>query len=112
MKKKTNMIALTDKNFNYQVLESTQPVLVKFGTNWCGPCHIMIPIIEELAMEYSGKVKFCNLDVDQFPETAKKFGVRTIPTLLIFKNGRILDQATGVTSKNELADKLKALLGH
>lgn len=109
MKNKANLMTLTDENFNYHVLENTLLVLVKFGTNWSGPCHIMLPIIEELAREYSSKVKFCKLDVEQFPETAKKFDVRTIPTLLFFKNGRVIDQAMGVTSKSELEEKLKAL---
>ncbi len=72
----------------------------------------MLPIIEELAVEFSGEVEFCKLDVDQYPETAKKFDVRIAPTLLIFKNGRILDQETGVIAKSELAGKLKALLEH
>ena len=110
MKEKTNIIALTDENFNHFVLESTQPVLVKFGTNWSGSCDIMMSIIEGLAVKFSGKIKFCKLDVDRFPEITAKFDVRTIPTLLFFNHGRMVDQTTGVVSKSELADKLKVLL--
>ncbi|MFQ5639735.1 MAG: thioredoxin family protein, partial [bacterium] len=110
MKKKTNMIALTDENFTHHVLESTQPVLVKFGTNWSGSCHIMMSIIEGLAVKFSGKIKFCKLDVDRFPETTEMFDIRTIPTVLFFNHGRVAEQTTGVVSKNEVEDKLKTLL--
>ena len=112
MENKANLLSLTDENFNQHVLESLQPVLVKFGANWSGPCHIMIPIIEELAMKFSDRAKFCTLNIEDFPETAKKFDIQSFPTLLIFKDGRIVGKATGIISRNELASKLQALLEH
>ncbi|MCG8606929.1 thioredoxin [bacterium] len=109
MKRKEKLLTLNDENLHHYVLESKQLVLVMFRANWSGPCHIIMPILEELTVKFSGKVKFCKLNVDQFPESAKKFDVQTIPTLLIFKNGRVRDRAIGVISKNELTDKLNAL---
>jgi len=110
MKNKTTLLNLAEKDFNHHVLASMQPVLVLFGTPWSGSCHIMTPIIEELSREFSGKIRFYKLAVDQFPTAAGKFDIRMNPTLVIFKNGKILDHETGVVSKTRLADKLKAAL--
>ena len=104
-------VTLTDANFQDEVLNSDQPVLVDFWATWCGPCRTIAPTIEELASEYEGKAKVGKLDVDNNPQVAMQFGIRSIPTLLFFKDGRIADQAVGVLPKRALAEKLDALAG-
>ncbi len=101
---------VTDSNFKEEVLESTGPVMVDLWADWCGPCHIIAPGIEELAREYQGRVKVAKLDVDANPETATKYGIRSIPTLLFFKNGQVVDHAVCAVPKKELVDKLNSLL--
>lgn len=110
MNKNTNYIILTDANFQKEVLENSDPVLVDFWADWCGPCHIIAPSIEELAGEYKGQVKVGKLEVDSNPQTAGNYEIRSIPTLLFFKKGQIVDQVTGVILKKELSDKLSSLL--
>ena len=100
-------LEVTDENFT-EVISSDQPVLVDFWADWCGPCHMIAPVIAELAQEYDGRAVVTKLDVDSNPVTAQKFGVRSIPTLLIFKNGEIVDKQIGVVSKGVLANKLDA----
>lgn len=99
----------TDANFEAEVLNSDQPVLVDFWATWCGPCRTIAPTIEEIATEYDGKAKVVKLDVDNNPQTAMKYGIRSIPSLLFFKGGRPVDQMVGVVPKRVLADKLDAL---
>lgn len=99
-------VTITDDNFENEVLASSEPVLVDFWAAWCGPCRIIAPIIEELAEDYQGKAKIAKLDVDQNPEAAGRFGIRSIPTLLIFKDGEIVDQIVGAVPKQTLEDKL------
>ncbi|MEM0961769.1 MAG: thioredoxin [Bacteroidota bacterium] len=101
----------TDDNFETEVLGSDQPVLVDFWATWCGPCRTIAPTIEELASEYDGKAKVVKLDVDNNPQTAMKYGIRSIPSLLFFKDGRPVDQMVGVVPKKVLAEKLDALAG-
>lgn len=110
MKKNTNHITLTDANFKKEVLENSDPVLVDFWADWCGPCHIIAPSIEELAGEYKDRIKVGKLEVDNNPQIAGKYGIRSIPSLLFFKKGQIVDQVTGVLPKKELSDKLNSLL--
>ena len=110
MKNKANILTLTDKNFNHQVLENLHPVLVHFKANWSGSSDIMTPIIEGLALEFSGEVAFGQIDADKYGQIATKFGVESIPTLIFFNHGRVVDRTTGVISKSELTNKLKALL--
>ena len=105
----TKYIALTDKNFETQVLESKQPVLVDFWAAWCGPCNTLAPLIEELASEVEGRAKVAKLEIDSNPDTVLRYGVRSIPTLLFFKDGRVVDQVIGVAPKKVIADKLEAL---
>jgi len=100
-------IEVTDANFEEEVLKSDKPVLVDFWAIWCGPCRLIEPIVEELAKEYEGKVKFAKLDVDHNQNTAAKFGIRSIPTLLIFKDGKVVDQIIGAVSKSHIEEKLK-----
>ena len=103
-------LTLTDDNFQQEVVESTQPILVDFWADWCGPCHMIAPVIEELAVDFEGRAKVGKLDVDQNPRVAEKFGIRSIPNLLVFKDGKVVDQVVGVAAKKELADKLDRLV--
>lgn len=104
-------VTLTDATFQEEVLDSDQPVLVDFWATWCGPCRMIAPTIEKLAEDFDGRAKIAKLDVDSNPETAMQFGVRSIPTLLFFKDGRVVDQAIGVVPEKQLAQKLEGLVG-
>lgn len=101
-----NYVTLTDGNFEQEVVNSDKPVLVDFWAAWCGPCRAIAPVIEELAGEFDGKAVIGKLDVDNNPETAAQFGVRSIPTLLVFKNGEVVDQVIGAVPKSVLTDKI------
>ncbi|MCC6865717.1 MAG: thioredoxin [Ignavibacteria bacterium] len=103
-------IELTDANFEAEVLKSDKPVLVDFWAVWCGPCKMIAPFVEELAGEYEGKAKVGKLDVDNNPNTSTTYGIRSIPTILIFRDGKIVDQIVGAVSKQTLAQKLEAHL--
>ena len=102
-------VTVTDSNFKNEVIGSDQPVLVDFWATWCGPCRMIAPMIEELAGQFEGRAKVVKLDVDQNPQTAMQFGIRSIPTLLFFKDGQVVDQLIGASSKKALADKLESL---
>jgi len=99
-------VQLTDQNFEQEVLKSEMPVLVDFWAEWCGPCRMQAPIIEKLAKEYEGKVKVGKLEVDQNPETAQKFQVMSIPTLIIFKNGESAWQGVGLQQEKALKEQV------
>ena len=105
----TKYIALTDKNFQTQVLESKQPVLVDFWATWCGPCNTLAPLIDELASDLEGRAKVAKLDIDNNPDTVLRYGIRSIPTLLFFKDGRVVDQVIGVVPKKVIVGKLEPL---
>ena len=102
-------VVVTDSNFNAEVLQSSLPVLVDFWAVWCGPCQVQGPIVEELAKELDGKTKVGKMDVDQNPQTAQKFGIMSIPTILIFKSGTVVKQFIGVQSKGTLLSELNKL---
>jgi thioredoxin 1 len=102
-------IEITDANFD-QIISSDKPVLVDFWAEWCGPCKMVGPVVEELAGEYEGKAVVGKLDVDSNPNTSMRFGIRSIPTLLVFKNGQIVDKQVGAVGKPVLAQKLDAQL--
>jgi len=100
------LVHVSDKNFASEVLNSDLPVLVDFWATWCGPCRSISPVVEELAKEFSGRVKVTKLNVDESPATPTQYGVRGIPTLILFKGGKILDQLVGAHPKA----RLKALI--
>jgi thioredoxin 1 len=104
------MIEFTDANFDQEVIKSDIPVLVDFWAVWCGPCKMIAPLVEELAGEYQGKVKIGKLDVDNNPQVSMTYGIRSIPTLLIFRDGKIADQIIGAVPKQAIAQKLDAQL--
>ena len=99
---------LTDEIFDTEVVKSDQPVLIDFWAAWCGPCRMIAPIIEELATEYDGKAKICKLDVDNNQQTAMQFGIRSIPTILIFKGGEVVDTIVGAVPKEQIVNKLNS----
>ncbi len=103
-------VELNDNNFEAEVLKSPVPVLVDFWAEWCAPCRLIAPVVEELAAEYDGKVKVGKMDIEQNPQTPMKFGIRSIPTLLIFKNGQAVDTIVGAVPKNVIEEKLTAQL--
>ncbi|HET9885883.1 MAG TPA: thioredoxin [bacterium] len=102
-------VAINDANFDSEVLAGS-PVVVDFWAEWCGPCRMIAPVLEELAEEFGGKVKVRKLNVDDNPSTSAKFGIRSIPTLLFFKDGRVVDQIVGAAGKSELKKKFERLL--
>jgi thioredoxin 1 len=103
-------ITVTDENFEQEVIKSKIPVLIDFWAEWCGPCKIIAPVVEELASEYNGKVKFGKLDVDGNQQTSIKYGVRGIPTLLIFKDGSVKDTIIGAVPKSQIVQRLNTVL--
>lgn len=103
-------LELTEANFEDLVLNSDKPALVDFWAEWCGPCKMIAPILNEIADEYAGKMKICKVDVDSNPETAAKFNVRGIPTLLVFKNGTVEATKVGALSKGQLIEFVDGLI--
>ena len=103
-------VTITDANFESEVIKSNIPVLIDFWATWCGPCKAIAPIVEDLAKEYDGKVKVGKVDVDDNQQTAIKYGIRSIPTLLIMKNGKVNDTIVGAVPKTQIVQKLNASL--
>ena len=106
----TKPVDVSDQDFTEKVIEADKPVLVDFWAEWCGPCRMVAPIVEELAGEYEGKVDFTKLNVDFNPTVATTFGIRSIPTLLVFKGGKPVDQVIGAVPKAEIKKRLEAAL--
>lgn len=107
-----NVLELTDANFNDEVLKSTLPVLVDFWAPWCAPCRAIAPIVEELAAEYKGKVKFGKLDTDQNPVIASAHNIRSIPTLLVFHNQKVVEHVVGAVPKDKLVNAFKKYIAN
>ena len=103
-------VKFTPENFEEEVLKSDIPVMVDFYADWCGPCQMMMPVVESLAEEYAGKVKIGKIDSDEAGDLAEKYGVMSIPNFIFFKNGEKVDNAIGAVSEDVLAEKLDALL--
>lgn len=101
-----SVITITNENFEAEVMASSQPVLVDFWATWCGPCRMLSPVVDQLADDFDGKIKVGKVNVDEQAELAAKFGIMTIPTLLVFVNGEIVEKSVGVKPKNALADML------
>ena len=102
-------LEITDSNFN-DVISKNKTVLVDFWAEWCGPCKMVSPIVEELSNDYDGKIKVTKLDVDSNPQTAANYGIRGIPTLLMFKNGSAVDQIVGAVPKQDIAERLDKII--
>ena len=104
------LLHLTEKNFDEEVINSPIPVLVDFWAEWCGPCRMISPIVDEIAQELSGKLKVAKVNVDEAQEVAAKFGIMSIPTLLVFKKGKVVNQIVGAMPKDQLLAKLNPAL--
>ena len=103
-------LAVNDSNFDEVVLNSEQPAMVDFWAEWCGPCKMMLPIVEEISAEFEGKLIVAKVDVDSSQGTAAKFGIRNIPTILFFKGGKVVDKQVGAVPKAALVDKINKFL--
>ncbi len=100
------LVSVTDKNFDSEVLSSKEPVLVDFHAQWCGPCKMIAPIIEQIAGEYDGKIKVAKLDIDEGQSVASKYAIMSVPTLMLFKDGNVIDQVSGALNKEQLKAKI------
>jgi len=106
----SDVLLATDQTFDSEVMQSEQPVLVDFSATWCGPCKRLEPIVSEIASEYVGRLKVVKVDIDQAPTTASKFGVMSVPTVLLIQGGAVKDQVVGLVSKQHLTDKVDKVL--
>lgn len=105
------VVEVNDANFEQEVLQSDQPVLVDFWAAWCGPCKALSPIVDEVASEYSGKLKVMKMDVDRNQATPMRYGIRGIPALLLFKGGKVADQIVGYVPKDTIARSISRVIG-
>jgi thioredoxin 1 len=106
-----NIIEITDGTFEQEVLQAEMPVLVDFWAPWCGPCRAIAPVIDELAGEYGVKLKVAKCNVDDNPKTPSRYGIRAIPTLIIFKDGNVSEQITGAVAKSQIAAAIDKAIG-
>jgi thioredoxin 1 len=107
----SNPIELTDDNFESEVIKSDKPVLVDFWATWCSPCQMVSPIVEEIAKDYADKLKVGKLNVDQNSKIASQYGIMSIPSLLFFKEGKVVDQVTGAAPKKQLKERVEKIIG-
>lgn len=106
----SDLMQVTDENFDEEIMNSDMPAMVDFWAEWCGPCKVVGPVVEELAQEYKGKIKVAKMDVDESRKTPARFGIRNIPTLIFFKSGEVVQTIIGAQPKSHLEDELKKLL--
>ena len=106
----SDLLEVTDENFESEIVKSDIPVMVDFWAEWCGPCKMVGPVVEELSKEYAGKIKIGKMDVDKNPGTPAKFGIRSIPTLILFKDGEVAQTIVGAQPKSYLEEELKKVL--
>ena len=106
-----NIVHVSDASFEQEVINSDVPVLIDYWAEWCGPCKMIAPIIDELATEYGGKIKIAKFNIDENPETPPKYGIRGIPTLMLFKDGNVEATKVGAVSKSQLADFIESNIG-
>jgi thioredoxin 1 len=106
----SDLLELTDDNFETEVLKSDKPCLVDFWAEWCGPCHMVHPVVEQVAKEYGEKLKVGKLNVDQNSQTASKYGIMSIPSLLFFNGGKMVDQIIGAVPKKQVTEKLDKIV--
>ncbi len=106
----SDLLEVTDDNFDTEIMDSNIPVLVDFWAEWCGPCRMVTPVVEELANDYKGKVKVAKMNVDENRQTPAKFGIRAIPTLIFFKGGEVAQTIVGAQPKSHIEEELKKLL--
>jgi thioredoxin 1 len=106
-----NTMELTDSNFMATMEKSETPLLVDFWAPWCGPCRLLSPIVEELAQAYEGKIQVAKVNTDESPSVATQFNIRSIPTLLFFKDGKLVDSLIGLVPKNQVQEKIETVLG-
>ena len=105
-----DIMQVTDNDFEQEILKADTPALVDFWAAWCGPCRAIAPVVEELARDYQGKVKVAKMNVDENAKTPAKYGIRAIPTLIIFKGGQVMEQITGAVSRSIIENALKKAL--
>ena len=106
----SDLLEVTDKTFDEEIVNSDIPAMVDFWAAWCGPCKMVAPVVEELAKEYQGKIKVAKMDVDQNKQTPTRFGIRNIPTLIFFKGGQVAQTIIGAQPKGSIEDEMKKLL--
>ncbi len=106
----SDVVYVTDSNFDQEIINSDIPAMVDFWADWCGPCKMVGPVVEELAKEYKGKIKIAKLNVDQNREVTTRYGIRNIPTMIFFKGGKVVDTLIGAYPKSFLEERLKSLL--
>ena len=106
----SDLLEVSDDNFDAEIMKSDLPVMVDFWAEWCGPCKMVGPVVEELANEYTGKIKVAKMDVDKNPQTPAKFGIRNIPTLILFKDGEVAQTIVGAQPKSNIEKELKKIL--
>ena len=107
----SELMEFTDDNFESEVLKSNQPCLVDFWAEWCGPCRMVGPVVEEIAKEYAGKIKVGKLNVDDNNKTAVQYGIMSIPSLLFFSGGKVVDQVIGAVPKKQLVQRIEKIIG-
>lgn len=107
----SNIAILTQENFEQEVLQSPKPILVDFWAEWCGPCKMLAPVLDELAAEYDGRVRIGKVNIDDHQALAAQFGIQSIPTLLLFQQGQVVEQVVGMRSKRDLSSRLEKAAG-